>query len=123
MADHSTIAFARIHNFQPRRAAAPSTTSALRLAHSTLIGELLREHPEPIVGTYADPCDVTDRAEHLANVLHAVADYVDIIVSDTADYVPAGGIERKYLCGLVRDTFAEVVGSVTASAEECGRGS
>lgn len=101
----------------------PSTVpvAPLRLAHATLIGALLIEHPEPIVGSYADPADVTDRAEHLAKVLHAVADYVDIIVADTADYVPAGGIERKYLCGLLRDTFSEVCGSVAASADECGR--
>src|SRR5450631_2471547 len=72
----------------------PSTVPAppLRLAHAALIGALLIEHAEPIVGTYADPTDVTDRAEHLAKVFHAVADYVDIIISDTADYVPAGAI-------------------------------
>jgi hypothetical protein len=114
-----TRSAAPVHNFEPRRPAVPSA-SPLKLAHANLIGALLLEQAEPIVGTYADPFDVTDRAEHLAKVLHAVADYVDVIVSDTADYVPVGGIERKYLCGLLRDTFSELVGSITASAEECG---
>jgi hypothetical protein len=121
MAPVTTTAFLRLHNLQPRRAADSSTNlPALKLAHATLIGALLREHAEPIVGTYADPYDVTDRAEHLTKVLHAVSDYVDVIVADTADYVPVGGIDRKYLCGLLRDTASDIVGFVGGAAEECG---
>jgi hypothetical protein len=121
MATFTTTPFAHVHNFQPRPSRLQSTApSNLKLAHAALIGALLTEQAEPITGCHADPVDVTDRADHLAKVLRAVADYVDVIVSDTADYVPCGAIERKYLCGLLRDACADVVGSVTASADECG---
>lgn len=101
----------------------PSTApvAPLRLAHATLIGALLIEHPEPIVGSYADPADVTDRAEHLQKMFDAFIAYATVIIADTAEYVPAGGIERQYLAGLLKDTASDVVGSIMASAEECGR--
>lgn len=119
--DLSTL-FTPTHNFQPNRSRLQSTApSPLKLAHATLLVTLMREQAAPIIGTYADPIDVTDRAEHLEKVLAAVSDYINVIVADTADYVPAGGIERKYLAGLLSDTASDLVGSVRASAEECGR--
>jgi hypothetical protein len=113
--------------FSPRPTASrptvprPVPVAPLRLAHATLIGALLQEQAEPIVGTYADPFDVTDRAEHLDKVFKAFNDYVAVIIADTADYVPVGGIETRYLVGLMKDTASDVVGSIMRSAEERGR--
>jgi hypothetical protein len=118
-----TRSAAPVHNFEPLRPAVPTTKSApspLKLAHATLIGALLLEQAEPILGTYADPFDVTDRAEHLDKVFKAFNDYVAVIIADTADYVPVGGIETRYLVGLMKDTASDVVGSIMRSAEECG---
>jgi hypothetical protein len=131
MADHAstmtnrapgTRPAAPVHNFQPRRAAVPSTKSApsaLNLAHATLIGGLLREHAEPIAGCWAHPSEVIDRGEHLQRVLSAVTDYVNVVLTDTRDY--AGRIESDYLTGLLRDATSDIVGGIAFAAEECGR--
>jgi hypothetical protein len=131
MADHAstmtnrapgTRPAAPVHNFQPLRAAVPSTESApsaLKLAHATLIGTLLREQAEPISGCWADPSEVIDRGEHLQKVLSAVTDYVNVVLADTQDY--AGRIEAGHLTGLLRDTTSDIVGGIAFAAEECGR--
>jgi len=109
---------ASVHNFQPRRAAVPST-SPLKLAHATLIGALLLEHAEPITGCWAHPFEVTDRAEHLEKVLKAVTDYVNVILADTRQF--AGRIKDDDLTGLLRDATSDIVGGLRFAAEECGR--
>ena len=94
---------------------------ALKLAKAQLIGRLLEINPAaPIVGSYADPCDITDRAEHIEKVLTAVTDYVKAILADTVDYVPAGAFVARDLSGLLNDTVSDVVGGVQKAAEECG---
>jgi hypothetical protein len=105
--------------FAPRHT---TPVAPLRLAHAALIGALLVEHPEPIVGSYADPADVTDRAEHIERVFRATFDYLNFIIADTAENAPGGAIEAKYLSGLLHDTASDVMGGVRSAAEECGRG-
>jgi hypothetical protein len=131
MADHAstmtnrapgTSPAAPVHNFQPRRAAVPSTEpapSALKLAHATLISAVLREHANPITGCWANSSEIIDRSEHLQKVLSAVTDYVNVVLADTRDY--AGRIESDYLTGLLRDATADIVGGIAFAAEECGR--
>jgi len=112
---------APVHNFQPRRAAVASTKSApstLKLAHSTLIGSLLPEQPQPIDGCWAHPSEILDRAEHLEKVLAAVTDYAAVVLSDTQDF--AGRVDTKYLTGLLRDVTSDIVGGLRFAAEECG---
>jgi hypothetical protein len=110
-----------VHNFQARRAAVPSTESApsaLMLAHTTLIGALLREQAEPITGCWAHPSEVIDRSDHLQKVLSAVTDYVNVVLVDTQDY--AGRIEARHLTGLLRDATSDIVGGIVFAAEEAG---
>jgi hypothetical protein len=114
---------APVHNFQARRTAVPSTESApsaLKLAHATLVGALLREQADPITGCWAHPSEVIDRSEHLQKVLSAVTDYVNVVLADTQDY--AGRIEAKHLTGLLRDATSDIVGGVAFAAEEAGGG-
>ena len=130
MADHAstmtnrapgTRPAAAVHNFQPRRAAVPSTKSVpspLKLAHATLIGALLLEQAEPITGCWAHPSEVTDRGEHIEKVLNAVTDYVNVILADTRQF--AGRIKDDNLTGLLRDATSDIVGGLRFAAEECG---
>jgi hypothetical protein len=74
--------------------------------------------PNRIIGAFADRVDVEDRAEHLAAVLAAVVQYVSTVVTDTADLVPVGVIDRNYIAGCLADLASEVVVGIRRAADE-----
>jgi hypothetical protein len=70
----------------------------------------------------ADPQNLTERDEHLEQVLDAVLDYVGAIVGDTSHVAPGGSIDRKYLLGLVSDLAGDVAGSIANAADDLATG-
>src|SRR5690349_8910476 len=95
----------------------PKSTSPLRLAHSELVAALVGNIPHPIYdGATAD--DLDDRAEHLETVLGAVHTYLGVIITDTAQNIPGGALDRQYLDNLFQDLSSDAAGVIRTAAEE-----
>ena len=92
----------------------PAALSTVQAAHIEMIGALAVLKPHNIIGN-ADPCDLQDRADHLRDVFRAVAGYVEIIIADTADCATAT-INRTELVGIMADSAADIIGSISRAA-------
>ena len=80
----------------------PKSTNPVRLAHTELIAALAGNVPHPI---YADAnCeDLEGRADHLETVFAALHVYLTAIIGDTAQNIPGGTLDRRYLENLFQD--------------------
>src|SRR5262249_31360355 len=75
------------------------STSAGRPANIELVAALAANPPHRIpVAVESDDLDC--RADHLEKVLAAMGIYLDTILVDTAENIPGGGFDRKYLNDL-----------------------
>ena len=75
-----------------------------------------------------DSDDLEGRADHLEKVFTALHVYLGAIIADTAQYLPGGGLDRRYLDNLFHDVTADAVAVIRSAAEdmrehENGRGS
>jgi hypothetical protein len=95
----------------------PKSTSPVRLAHTELVAALAANVPHPIyAGANAD--DLDGRAEHLEKVFAAVHAYLAVIIGHTAQNIPGGTLDRRYLDHLFQDLSADAVGVIRTTAEE-----
>ena len=93
----------------------PKSTSPVRLAHTEFVAALAGNIPHPIYAE-VDPEDLDGRADHLEKAaLHA---YLAAIIGDTAQNIPGGALDRRYLDNLFEDLSADAVGVIRNAAEE-----
>ena len=99
------------------RANALRSPSPVRSAHAELVTALVGNPPWPI-RLEVHSLDLDDRAEHVEKVLAAVHVYLTAILPDTAENIPGGGLDRKYLDGLYSDFTGDAVGGIQQAAGE-----
>ena len=95
----------------------PKCTSPVRLAHIEFVATLAGNAPHPI-NTDVDSEDLDGRADHLEKVFAALHVYLTAIVADTAQNIPGGTLDRRYLDNLFQDLSADAVGVIRNAAEE-----
>jgi hypothetical protein len=94
----------------------PKTTSPVRRAHTEFVAALAGNAPHPIyAGAHADNLD--GRANHLGKLFAALHDYLPLIVSDTAQNMPSGALDRRYLHDPFQDLSADAVGTISNATE------
>jgi hypothetical protein len=89
----------------------------VRLAHTEFVAALAGNLPQPI---YADVNseDLDGRADHLEKVFAALLLYLTAIIADTAQNIPSGTLDRRYLDNLFRDLSADALCVIRNAAEE-----
>jgi hypothetical protein len=99
------------------RGPSPKSTSPVRLAYTEFIVALAGNAPHPIyAGANADDLDA--RADHLEKVFATLHGYVAEILSDTAQNMRSGVLDRRYLDNVFQDLSADAVGAIRNAAEE-----
>jgi hypothetical protein len=92
-------------------------TSPARLAHIELITALAGNVPHPIYALVAAE-DLEGRADHLQEVFAALNAYLSVLISDTAQNLPAGKLDGRSFENLLQDLSADAVGAIPNAAEE-----
>ena len=95
----------------------PKSTSPVRLAHLEFVAALAENVPH-VSYTDIDSEDLDGRADHLERVFAALHVYLTAIVADTAQNVPGGTLDRRYLDNLFRDLSADALCVIRNAAEE-----
>ena len=95
----------------------PKSTSPMRLAHIEFVAALAGNVPHPIHAD-VDSEDLDGRADHLEKVFAALHVYLSAIIVDTAQNIPAGTLDRRYLDNLFEDLSADAVCVIRNAAEE-----
>jgi hypothetical protein len=98
-------------------ASAKPPTNPIRAAHTEFLAALAGNPPRPI-RLEVESLDLDDRAEHLEKMLAAVHVYLTAILADTAENIPGGKLDRKYLDALYSDFIADAVGGIQQAAAE-----
>ena len=94
-----------------------ASTNPVRAAHTELVAALAQNFPQPIyVDVNSDDLDA--RAQHLEQLFAALGVYFTAILADTAQSIPGGRLDRKYLQAVYSDLSAETAGGIRAAAEE-----
>jgi hypothetical protein len=93
------------------------STSPVRLAHTELIAALAGNVPHTIYAE-ANSDDLDGRAEHLEKVFEALHAYLTIVVSDTAQNIPGGTLNRSCLDHVFRDLSADALCVIRHAADE-----
>src|SRR5881392_2480079 len=115
MAQAETISTA-IRELMPRGGRA-KCTRPVRLAHIEFVAALAGNVPHPIYADI-DSEDLDGRADHLEKVFAALHIYLSAIIADTAQNIPGGTLDRRYLDNLFRDLSADALGVIRNTAEE-----
>ena len=105
----------------------PNAMSPVRAAHAEFVGALASNPPHPIHPDLESD-DLEGRADHLEKVFAALHVYLSAIIADTAQHLPGGGLDRRYLDNLFHDVAADALAVIRNAAEEIrehenGRGS
>jgi hypothetical protein len=95
----------------------PKCTSPVRLAHTEFLAALAGNAPHPIHAE-VDSEDLDARADHLEKVFAALHVYLTAIIADTAQNIPAGALDRRYLANLFRDMSTDALTVIRNAAEE-----
>jgi len=95
----------------------PKSTSPVRLAHAKFVAALAGNVPHPIYAD-VDSEDLDGRAEHLERVFAAFHVYLTAIIADTAQSIPGGTLDRRYLDNLFEDLSADALCVIRNAAEE-----
>src|SRR6516162_454614 len=95
----------------------PKSTSPVRLAHIEFVAALAGNVPH-VSYTDIDSEDLDGRADHLERVFAALHVYLTAIVADTAQNVPGGTLDRRYLDNLFWDLSADALCVIRNAAEE-----
>jgi hypothetical protein len=96
---------------------AADSTSPARLAHTEFVAALAANAPHRIYAD-VDSEDLDGRADHLEKVFAALHIYFTAIIADTAQNIPGGALDRRYLDNLFRDSSADALGVIRNAAEE-----
>jgi hypothetical protein len=84
----------------------PKSTNPVRLAHTEFVAALAGNIPRPICAD-VDSEDLDGRADHLEKVFAALHVYLTAIIADTAQNIPGGTLDRRYLNNLFNDLSAD----------------
>jgi hypothetical protein len=95
----------------------PKSTSPVRAAHTEFIAALASYIPHPICAA-VDSEDLESRADHLEKVFAALHVYLTAIIADTAQNIPSGTLDRRYLDNLFQELSADAVGVIRNAAED-----
>ena len=95
----------------------PKSTNPVRLTHIEFVAALAGNVPHPIHAD-VDSEDLDGRADHLEKVFAALHVYLRAIIVDTAQNIPAGTLDRRYLDNLFEDLSADAVCVIRNAAEE-----
>ena len=95
----------------------PKSPSSVHAAHTELVATLAGNPPNPICAD-VDSEDLDGRADHLDKVFAALHIYLTAIIADTAQNVPGGTLDRRYLDNLFRDLSADALCVIRNAAEE-----
>ena len=95
----------------------PKSKSPAQAAHTEFVAALAGNVPYPIYATL-DSEDLDARADYLERVFAALHVYIIAIIADTAQNIPTGTFDRRYLNNLFQDLSADAVGTVRNAAEE-----
>jgi hypothetical protein len=99
------------------RGRSPKSTNPVRLAHVEFVAALAGNIPHPICAD-VDSDDLGGRADHLEKMFAALHVYLSAIIADTAQNIPGGRLDRRYLDNMFRDLSADTVGAVRNAADE-----
>jgi hypothetical protein len=95
----------------------PKSTNPVWAAHTEFIAVLAGNVPHPIYADM-DSEDLDGRADHLEKVFAALHVYLTAIIADTAQNIPGGTLDRRYLNNLFNDLSADALGVIRNAAEE-----
>jgi len=95
----------------------PKPSNPVRLAHTEFVAALAGNTPHPLYAD-VDSEDLDGRADHLEKVFAALHVYLTAIIADTAQNVPGGALDRRYLDNLFRDLSGDALGIIRNAAEE-----
>jgi hypothetical protein len=95
----------------------PKSPNPVRLAHTDFVAALAGNVPHPIHAD-VDSEDLDSRADHLDRVFAALHVYLTAIIADTAQNIPGGTLDRRYLDNLFRDLSADALCAIRNAAEE-----
>jgi hypothetical protein len=94
----------------------PKSTSPVRQAHTECIAALGGNVPRPIyAGANADGLE--GRADHLERVFGALHAYLGVLIADTAQNIPGGALDCRYIDALFQNLASGAVGVIRAEAE------
>jgi hypothetical protein len=93
------------------------STSPVRLAHTELMGALAGNVPYSIYAS-ANADDLDYRASYLEKLFAALEAYLAVIISETAQNMRSGVLDRRYLDNVFRDLSSDAVGVIRNAAEE-----
>jgi hypothetical protein len=99
------------------RGRSPKCKSPVRLAHTEFVAALAGNAPQPIYAD-VDSEDLEGRADHLEKVFAALHVYLTAIIADTAQNIPGGTLDRRYLNDLFEDLSGDALGVIRNAAEE-----
>ena len=92
-------------------------TCPVRVAHTELVAALAGNVPH-LIHVTLDSEDLDARADHLERVFAALHVYLIAIIADTAQNIPSGTFNRRYLDNLLQDLSADAVGVIRNAAED-----
>ena len=95
----------------------PKSTSPVRLAYTEFVAALAGNAPHPIYPQVGSD-DLDGRADHLEKVFAALHVYLRAVLSDTAENIPGGTLDRRCLDNLFQDLSADALGVIRHAAEE-----
>jgi hypothetical protein len=99
------------------RDAPKKSTCPVRAAHTELVAALAGNPPHPLyAGLGSDDLDA--RADHLEKVFAALHVYFSAVIDDTAQNIPSGTLDRRYLSNLFSDLTGDAVGAIHNAADE-----
>jgi hypothetical protein len=93
------------------------STSPVRQAHIEFVAALTGNVPHPIYAD-VDSGDLEDRADHLERLFAALHVYLTAIIADTAQNIPGGTLDRRYLNNLFEDLSGDALAVIRNAAEE-----
>ena len=95
----------------------PKSTTPVRAAHTEFVAALAGNPPHPIYAE-VDSQDLEARAEHLEKVFAALHVYFIAIIGDTAQNVPGGTLDRRYLDKVFQNLSADALCAIRNAADE-----
>src|SRR2546430_15977894 len=98
------------------RQPAPTSMTRMRGPHANSAGPLAGNPPHPIHPDLESD-DLEGRADHLEKVFATLHVYLTAIVADTAQHLPGGGLDRRYLDNLFQDVAADALAVVRSGGE------
>ena len=99
------------------RQSAPNSMNPVRAAHAEFAGALAGNPPHSIQPDLESD-DLEGRADHLEKVFAALHVYLSAIIADTAQHLPDGGLDRRYLDNLYHDVAADALAVIRSAAED-----